>query len=159
MSVDNRISQNLSSDQQAQILAHLDALCQDLEWTLSLSPTDRARLSHAAEGTEAFLMQSLQLGQQYPAILPRGMSIDEMAKDMSTRSFLMSIRSRLASLHQRVEDTISICGSEAYQAGLTVYRGARTYGEDLGLDTQVQELSKRFKRTTRASQTETPSGQ
>ena len=150
MSVDNRISVSLTSDEQTALLAQLDSLVQGLAWTLSLSPTDRLRLSKAATGTEAFMNQAFQLGQQHPDLLPRGLSLEEMSRDLTTRTFLLNIKARLDTLSRRVDDTIAVCGSEAYQASLTIYRSAQTYGDDMGIDSQVEELARRFKRTTKS---------
>ena len=156
MSVDNRVSMNLTPEQQSLILTHLDTLFQDLDWTLSLSSTDRQRLSKAAAGTEPFMNQAFQLGQQYPEILPKSLSLEEMSRDINTRNFLVALKGRLDTLSQRVGDTLSVCGSEAFQASLTIYQIARTYGDDMGFDAQVQELAKRFKKVGKTTTSTAP---
>lgn len=144
--IDNKVSIVLTPEQQAQIHTSLDELLTQLTWTVTLTPEDRKRRLKASSGTEAFLNSALQLGQQHPEILPRGLDIDEMSKDVLTRNYLLGVRAKLAELLTRVEDTMMVCGSEAFQAGLHVYSAARSYGKGMGMDTQMEDLSKRFRR-------------
>ena len=144
--VENKVSVVLTSEQQAQIHSGLDELLTQLAWTVTLTPEDRKRRLKASSGTEAFLNSALQLGQQHPEILPRGLDMEEMNKDVLTRSYLLGVRAKLAELLTRVEDTMMVCGSEAFHAGLHVYSAARCYGKGMGMDTQLEDLEKRFKR-------------
>lgn len=147
MPTSNKISLSFTPAQQEEIFAQVEALRTTLAWTLSLSPEERKAHLKASDATEAFLLKCLQLGQQCPEIVPRTVDIQEMAKDVEVRPFLQDLRSQLMTVLQRVDDTLMVCGGEAFEAGLQIYRGARSFGEGLGIDDQIEELSRRFQKS------------
>lgn len=154
MSIENNVSVSLSSDKKSTILGRCDELDAQLDFLLALNPTQRLRRLKAGQYTEAFLSEALTLAQQHPEITPKGLSVEEMQKDADTRAFLRTVRSRLLTTLQRLDDTIAVCGTEMFQASLLVYQGAKTYGQGLGIESQVAELGKRFKKAKTTADTE-----
>lgn len=148
MSIENRIDMCLTTDKQDEIRAANANLAASFDWLLSLAPEERRATLRAGDATEMFLQRAYTLAQQYPSILPAGMSVTAMGNDLATRTFLLEQRAMLLTLLTRIDDTIMVCGGEAFQAGLQVYHGAKYYGKGLGIDEQVKELARRFKRAT-----------
>lgn len=59
---------------------------------------------------------------------------------------------------QRVEDTLSLCGNEAYAASLLVYASANLAGIGTdGIDPYVDEMARRFARKSKSSAVAQPS--
>ena len=56
-----------------------------------------------------------------------------------------------------MDDSLLVCGGEAFEAGLQVYAGARNFGKGMGIDAQIDELSRRFKQSKSRSSSSTPS--
>ena len=151
MPISNKVSLNFTQAQQDEMMAQVEALRSTLGWTTSLSVEERRTHLKAGDATEAFLLKSLQLGQQCPDIVPRTVNLEEMAKDVEVRPFLMDLRSQLTTVLQRVDDTLLVCGGEAFEAGLQIYKGARSFGQGMGIDDQIEELSRRFEKVKSTS--------
>jgi hypothetical protein len=53
----------------------------------------------------------------------------------------------ISELHQLVEDTQMIAGSEAYAAARTAYKAARSFGDNAGMDGVIGEMGLRFRQS------------
>ena len=156
MATENKISVTLSPEPQAQILSQLDLLASSLTWTQALTPDERRRQLRAGDASEAFISKALQLGQRYPQLVPAALSVEEMAKDVELRPFLQELKSRLGTLHLSVDDTLKIASAEAFEAGLGIYKGAKAFGQGMGIDDQIEELARRFKTASKSTASSTP---
>ena len=145
MAIENNFDIVLTSAQRDALRQELATLEGLFNFTLTLSPRDRKELVRGGPASESFMQGSLQLAKEHPEILPRDMDVEAMSRDMDVRPFLTEMRNRVATLLVRIDDTAAVCGSEAYQAALQVYRSARTNGQGMGLDEHIEELSRRFK--------------
>jgi hypothetical protein len=62
----------------------------------------------------------------------------------------------VAQLQELIEDTYLLAGSEAYAAARMAYNSARTNGKNVGLNTAVEQMGRRFSRKARKVQPESP---
>ena len=82
-----------------------------------------------------------------PDLRPEENIIEEGSKDLKLFSFLQSVENELSQILEMVRDTRQLAGSEAYDAGLKIYRKAK-YNESNdvpGSKAIVEELGKLFK--------------
>ena len=82
--------------------------------------------------------------------MPRGFDINEMRKDVETYKLLTAVRLSLTQLLEKVTDTQTLVGSEAYSGALAVYYQAKGASKGLGLEAVTGELAKRFGRKLKA---------
>lgn len=153
----NKFSVTLSSDEQKAIFDQVEVLGSMVHWGITLTTKERQQHLKAGDASEAFLTNALQMGLKYPGILPGNLDIKEMQKDVEMRPFLKDLRNRLQALMLKVDDSLLVCGGEAFEAGLQVYAGARNFGKGMGIDDQIDELGRRFKQSKSSSSSSSPS--
>ena len=112
-----------------------------------LSDGDRANLQMMYDGRKPFVEKCLDYASRNPDLRPEENIIEEGSKDLKLFSFLQSVENELSQILEMVRDTRQLAGSEAYDAGLKIYRKAK-YNESNdvpGSKAIVEELGKLFK--------------
>lgn len=128
-----------------------------LPFLQGLSPAERKKLPHASEDRLPFLDQATIAIAQYPEVLPSTFDATEFAKDLALLKQLSSVNAALTSLQEKVQDTYTLASSEAYVAGLDVYRYFKAANKSGELDSYVDLLGQIFIRhTTTPTPTPTP---
>ena len=68
-----------------------------------------------------------------------------MRKDLELYKKLMSLSQAMDMLNEKLKDTLSEVGAEAYSAALLVYQAGRIHGKDVGsLNDVLDDLGRRF---------------
>ena len=153
----NRISAVLSDADKTAIMAAVATILTKLPFLQGLTPAERKKMPHASEDRLPFLDQATIAIAQHPEVLPSTFDPTEFAKDVALVKQLSSVNATLASLQERVLDTYTLASSEAYVAGLDVYRYFKAANKSGELDSYVDLLGQIFVRhTTPATPTPTP---
>jgi hypothetical protein len=152
----NRVSATLSAEDRTAVLSAIDTIKQKLPFLVDLSPEDRRALPKAGDKSRAFVSAALTLATQNPDVLPRKFDLQEFQKDVALLESLAPVAAAVQQLSERIEDTLTAVGSDAYTAALLVYHSARMAGRGEGLDRQLDGLAARFARKARVTPAATP---
>ena len=114
-----------------------------------LSNGDREGLQMMNDGRKPFVEKCLDFASRNADLRAEENIVTEGDKDLKLFSFLQSVEIELAQLLEMIHDTRQLAGSEAYEAGLIIYRKAK-FNESIdvpGSKAIVDELSKLFKQS------------
>lgn len=143
----NRISAAMTQEQKDSAGAAIKGVGDLMPFLVDIGTDERQSLPKLGDKSLAFVSKALELATQNPGFLPRDFDIEEFRKDLQLFADLSSIRQALAKLFDLVEDTMIVAGSEAYLSGLLVYSYAKEKKVGTaGLDSTIDELSRRFAR-------------
>ncbi|SEG47641.1 hypothetical protein [Algoriphagus boritolerans] len=123
----------------------------------SLTPKQRQKLPKMSDGTEAFVMKSLEFMGSDPQFNPPYIDVAELKKDLDAYFQLKPFDTLAKQLSDEFSDTVMLAGSEAYSVALVYYNtvkmGARMNVP--GAKAIYEELRKRFESNgSRDSRTE-----
>lgn len=142
----NRIEAVLAANDLADVLAAFDTIKAKLPFLQDLSPDERKAMLKMGDKNLDFVTKALELATQNQDFLPRSFDVDEMKADVDLLRGLVTVMTRLQPLYDLIDDTYMLVGSEAYAAGLEVYRYARQAHLGDGLDPLLDALGKKFAR-------------
>ena len=148
--ISNRISVDVSQEDREAILKAFEILTSKLPFLISLTPDEIQSIPKIGTRSHDFVDKALEVALQNPEIMPRGFDIDEMRKDVETYKLLTAVHLSLMQLMEKVADTQTLVGSEAYAGALAVYYQSKGAGKGLGLEGATDELAKRFSRKLKA---------
>ena len=148
---ENRVSAQLSKEDQAAVLAAIDTIRQKLPFLIDLTPEERRNLPKMGDKSRAFVSQALEVATQNSSFLPRSFDVEEMRRDVELAAALEPITTALTQLQELVDDTYTAVGSEAYSAGLVVYHYGRQSGAGEALDHLLEGMGQRFARKSRGT--------
>lgn len=140
----NLVSAELSDEDQALILSSIAVIQEKLPFLIGLSPDERKRLCHMGDKSRSFVNKAVELALQNDELIPRFLDVDELQRDLALLDALYPIMMAIARLQELLEDTYRQVGSEAYEAARTVYKSARDYGQNAGVNSSVEEMGRRF---------------
>ena len=153
---DNRIEAVLSPDDEEAVLTAITTIKARLPFLVDLSPDEKRVMLKLGGKSLDFVTKALEIAAQNPDFLPRSFNIDEMRQDVELLQALTPIMVALDPLYDLITDTYMLVGSEAYAAGLEVYRYAKQAKHSAGLDPLVDALGKRFARKAAPADTPAP---
>ena len=142
----NRISATLSQEDLDAILSAVKTIEGKMPFLIDLSTEDRVNMLKLGDKSRAFVEKTLEVVTQNPNFLPRSFDEQEMIRDIELYRSLYRVAIALRQLNDLVEDTLMVCGSEAYAAALTAYRYAKDANLGTGLDSVIDDLARRFSR-------------
>jgi hypothetical protein len=129
-------------------------------YVMALTPSERRELPKMGEKTISFVEKSFDFAQQNPVLRPPYLDMNAFTVDFNDAHGLWTILNTIQQLHESIDDTEMLAGSEAYQAALTFYHSVKAAAaQDVpGAKAVYEELRKRFPQGGRkkgASETET----
>ncbi|MDR1340695.1 MAG: hypothetical protein LBK58_11685 [Prevotellaceae bacterium] len=123
--MDNRISFSLDEARKQRILAALKVLDEDLLPSLVELAQDEAReLPVMGDKSYVFVFKALEYAKQYPKYAAL-IVMTEFEKDVKAVGQLREFYVPLSQLTRKLQDTMTLAGSEAYVAGLTCYASSK----------------------------------
>ncbi|MDR1593688.1 MAG: hypothetical protein LBS43_04275 [Prevotellaceae bacterium] len=144
--MDNRISFSLDETKRQRILAALKVLNEDLlPLLIELGQGEARELPLMGDKSYAFVVKALEYAKQYPEYAAL-IDVPEFEKDVKAVELLREFHVPLSQLTKKLQDSMTLAGSEAYVAGLTYY-GSSKEGVKRKLPNAVliaDELGKRF---------------
>jgi hypothetical protein len=128
-----------------------------LPYITSLTPAERHMLPKMGEKTLSFVEKSHEFAVQNPNFVPPFLDMPEFDIDFADAHNLWTLLLLTNQLHENVDDTTLVAGSEAYQAALVFYNSVKMAArQDIpGAKAVYEELKKRFPGKKRKSADET----
>lgn len=143
----NLATVSFTPDQLKAIDDAIDALETNAPGLISLTTERRKTMTHMGELSEPFCRRALTVLSQNPAVLPRGISMDDAQADLQALDQWRPRVARLTRFFERAVDTEAALGSDVMAAAMVGYRALKSTGELHGLRGLAQELGARFQRT------------
>jgi hypothetical protein len=145
--IQNKVDSVLVEKEIKEVLDLLDTIRAKLPFLQGVSPYERKHMSKIGRKSQTFTVQALEMASRHPELMPGGLKLDEAERDLSLFDALTPIVQSISELHQLVEDTQMIAGSEAYAAARTAYKAARSFGDNAGMDGVIGEMGLRFRQS------------
>jgi hypothetical protein len=125
--LNNKVSVGINTADKQAVMQNIAALQTQLQPVLLFNLTSDERLAMARMGdkTLSFVDKALTYAGQNPALAPSFLNLEEANKDFALATDLADIQKKLATLLQAVEDTLTVAGSEALEAGLVFYNAIK----------------------------------
>jgi hypothetical protein len=151
--MENRISFLLNEADKTDIFAALEVLkTKLLPLLIELGQGEARELPVMGDKSYAFVLKALEYAKQYPEYAAL-VDVPEFEKDVNAVKVLREFYIPLTQLTKKLNDTITLAGSEAYVAGLTYY-GTSKEGVKRKLPNAeliVDELKQRFPGRSKAN--------
>lgn len=140
------------------IKAALTLLVAKMPFLISLKPEEISALTKQGEKSVDFAQDAYSASLNFPNVLPPIFDKVEYAKDTALFKNMSEIKMLVDSLHERVNSTYMAVGSESMTASLIVYELLQSASKTTpGLKSVVEQLGKRFKKTSRKASKMKPS--
>jgi len=136
---DNRVSAVLSDADQQDVIHAIATIRQKLSFLVGVQGQERRSLVKLGDHHRAFVRKTLELAQQYRAMLPQTFDLPEMQRDLELFETLQPILSAITQLHELIDSTSAVAGSEAYAAALEVCRYTQPQGRSAAASRYCQE--------------------
>jgi len=143
----NLISVTVPDEDQRLVLKAVGDIKLTMPFLTKMSKNVSESLSMMNDGRKPFVEKCLDYASRNPELRPDENIVTEGEKDLKLFSFLQSAENELSQLLEMIHDTRQLAGSEAYDAGLRIYRKAK-YNVSIdvpGSKAIVDELGKLFK--------------
>lgn len=123
---ENRISIELSAGEIAKINEAIQVLTDTLQPVLiALDADDKRSLAKLGERSISFVEKSAQYAETDAEFLPSFVDAGEMKKDWQAFRTLNDLLRPLQQIVRNLDDTATLCGSDAYLAALAYYNSVR----------------------------------
>jgi len=123
---DNRVSISIP---QADLKKVVDAvkLVSDIlnPFLVALTPDERQNLPKMSDGTLPFVQKALDYAMTNKQFVPAYIDLGELQIDVEATKVLLDIQRPLNQLTELLNDTVMLCGSEAYIASLGFYNSVK----------------------------------
>jgi hypothetical protein len=122
-----------------------------LPYVTALTPTERQALSKMGEKSLSFVEKAHEYATQNPNFVPAYLNMSDFDIDLADARNLWSALLASQQLHENIDDTSMVAGSEAYQAALMFYNSVKeaAHYDAPGAKAIYEELKKRFPRGKR----------
>ena len=122
----SNISASLSDTQRMQIIQHLkDAEQPMLPFLINLTMDEKQSLPKMKDGSEPFVSKALSYAEANPQFVPPYTNVPELRKDFALVQQLTLILQQVHILLEKLNDTSTAVGSEAYVAALGFYNSVK----------------------------------
>jgi len=148
----NLISLTLTDADHAAIADALSTLESKLTGLISLSTDERRSLNKMGEKSETFCRRTLVAMSDNAGLIPADVDVAEAQRDLAQLDALRPHIARLTKLLGRAEDSEMALGSDAMVTALEGYALLKVLGKGSGLDSLRKDMSVRFMRKARATE-------
>jgi hypothetical protein len=125
--------------------AALTIVEEKLPFLIGLTTAETRRMANLGQKNDWFVTTALEAGRQNPSVLPNGMSMAAVERDVAGLEQLLVFTQRVQRLHEKLTHTNRALGADLYAAARAIYKAMQEFGRDAGLGDLLQELSRRFK--------------
>jgi len=115
-----------------------------LEFLVGLAPDERQRLAKMGQKTRAFVVDAITVGTGNPGMLPRSLDPANMRGKMALTDQLRELSAKVGQLAERLDDTLTLAGSEMYEDARLIYKLTKTKATADGLNSASQGMARRF---------------
>ena len=95
---------------------HIDSLRTSLTFLLSLQEDERKRLRRLGLRNETFSLGAIEVARSHPQVIPPGIDMAAIERDITAREQLLPLLRDLQSLTRMLEDTGILLGGDIYES-------------------------------------------
>ena len=147
MALENLISIVIPPETKQQIIDGVKSVDQLLtSFVHPLSDTQRASIPKISDGTEPYIGKTSTYVTTNPEFAPSFMDVPEFKKDYAAYADCLDMIKPIKQLLSKLEDTKTLCGSEAYTQSLLYYHSVKQASKSGIGNSKViyEDLKKRF---------------
>jgi hypothetical protein len=112
-----------------------------------LQDWERKRIQHLGTRNETFSMAAIEVARQHPQVIPAGIDMAALERDIAARQQILPLLVRSRQLVRMLEDTLMLLGSDIYNGARGIYKSLLIVGELYGMAEVVDELSQHFSKS------------
>lgn len=140
----NRIDATLTDQDRDEVLAALATIRAKLPFLANATAEERQELLKMGPKSEAFAFGMHDMAAQDDSFLPRSLDMDEAQQDRVLRQQLRPIVIEFVRLHEALQDTDLLLGSDIYVTALEIYAAAKRHGKSEANDALLAQFGRRF---------------
>ena len=149
------ISAALTAENITKTKTHIGEIETELPFLIALPAEEKRRMNAMGQKSVEYVNLALTGAENFPQYLLPSFKKDEFKKDVTLIRDLQGIRTSVASLLEKLDDTIYGASVDAMQAANEVYDYLKTAGEkDAAVKALVSEMRKRRPQGQKARRTE-----
>jgi len=150
MPMKNELSAQFPEVDQEAVHTSLSDIESKLGFLISLDSDEAKQLAKMGSKSADFVHDALLTAREHTEILPNTFDLDEFGNDVTLYDALQSIQIRVNELAKKIDDTMTLIGSDCMYAALEVYGLINlAVKTNPSLKPTVDELKKRFERRSR----------
>jgi hypothetical protein len=115
----------------------------------SLEPEVRHSLYKIGPETESFVTRVVDLAKRNLDLIPRGIDVTAVDRNIATRDELRGHHDRMQQLVERMDHSVMLIGAQILQDVLAMYRSLKANGTTAGIEELLAEIGQRFARSKR----------
>ena len=139
--------------------AHFHAIRTELAYVLhSLEDGERKHSQKLGRSNETWCMEVMEVVRQHPIVVPAGMSMAALERDLAAREMLLPLLIASRQITRLLEDTYVMLGVDVFNGARGLYKSMQLVADLHGLEEIVAKLSLHFARPPRTKQGETTTG-
>lgn len=149
MANENKVSIEIPDEEVKLINEHFKAIVLILKkYTVAVSPEERRKKAKMGDKTIGFVEKVMEYAVSNPEFIPSYMKIEDLNIDFKAADILTNMFRVTSQLSSELNDTILLCGSEAYTAALMYYASVKQASKDnaISAKTIYEDLKKRFEK-------------
>lgn len=142
----NRVNVVMTPVQVAAVKTALQTILGNMPFLTGLTVDERVTLPKISVGNRAFTEDALLAVENNAGMMPAYLNAPGIRNDLTLYNQLDELLGLVRQLHERMEDTQMLAGSEAYVSALTAYKLFTAASESglPGMDTVYGQLRARF---------------
>lgn len=152
---ENRISITLSAADKTNVTQAIQTITETLQPLLiALDAADKNALAKMKDKSVPFVEKVVQYAKSNPEFVPPFLNVPEMETDYKAFTELNALIRPLTQIFKNLDDTATLCGSEAYIAALAYYNSikqaakmnvpnAKAIYDDLSVRFEAQKAAKK----------------
>ena len=145
----DRIDLTLPDADIASLLASFLSAGETLRPLPSVSDSDRKHYAKLGLKNEGLARRIIEVGRLHPDVIPRGISFEQIDRDLVARDQLLTLKLVLEGLLGKVNDSMLLTGVDIYAAALSIYHCLRRNAGTTGLRDVGEQLKRGFARPSR----------
>ncbi|KQM64655.1 hypothetical protein ASE74_11615 [Pedobacter sp. Leaf216] len=157
MSLNNKISAEITAEQMAKVTAQLQEARTTLKDVLifNLSADERQTMLKMGDRTLAFVGRAITHAKQSPNLVPSFLDVTETQKDYKLAADLYEIYLEASKFLRAVDDCMMVAGGEAYESALVFYNAVKGANKSNIAGTQdiYDDLKQQFPRNKKNTET------
>jgi hypothetical protein len=150
MAKENLVSIQIPAEDQEAIRAALTTLEEKLQpFLIALTTSEKRGIPKMRDKSTPFVEKAIEYAEGNPTLVPGFINVSEMKIDFQAMSLLTEFYRNIEKLYQTLNDTILLCGSEAYKGALQFYKSTQQASKSgiPGAQVIYDDLKQRFDRT------------
>ena len=123
--IENKFSQTYTAAMVQAATAKMADIRATFPGLITLMPEERAAYLNMGERTVPFVQKAIDYAVRNATFVPTFVNLAELQKDFQAAQYLLQVSKQLAELHNSINDSLLLAGSEAYGAALAIYKNTQ----------------------------------